>query len=221
MSNESRPKHPAVDWMPEFKPMNVVKRHSLAMHPGDAWHLAHWYEKPREDPSVPEVYTYTDLLSYEPGEEVAFHTSTTARKWTLQVYRDGNVPALVHEAKDLDGAFHATPARAYRVASRCVFEDGASFVQHHFFVVRPIDPAPKGRFLLILPTSTWLAYNDWGGANSYDGIDGDGADQFSPTLSTERPWTRGLVWLPPGAPSPLHPIKRSASAVPRRCRAQG
>ena len=24
MSNESRPKHPAVDWMPEFKPMNVV-----------------------------------------------------------------------------------------------------------------------------------------------------------------------------------------------------
>jgi len=238
MSNESRPKHPAVDWMPEFKPMNVVKRHSLAMHPGDAWHLAHWYEKPREDPSVPEVYTYTDLLSYEPGEEVAFHTSTTARKWTLQVYRDGNVPALVHEAKDLDGAFHATPARAYRdgcgwpvshrwrlpadlgsgfyrVASRCVFEDGASFVQHHFFVVRPVDPAPKGRFLLILPTSTWLAYNDWGGANSYDGIDGDGADQFSPTLSTERPWTRGLVWLPPGAPRLCDPIKRPAWEAPR------
>ncbi|MFX8883495.1 N,N-dimethylformamidase beta subunit family domain-containing protein, partial [Acinetobacter baumannii] len=71
----------------------------------------------------------------------------------------------------------------------------------HFFVVTPNDPAPaRDRFLLILPTSTWLAYNDWGGSNSYDGIDGPDGNKFSPVLSFQRPWTRGLVWLPPGAP---------------------
>lgn len=234
---DSAPKHPGIGWMPEFRPMNVVKRRSLAMHPGDAWHLAHWYEAPREDPAVPEVYTYTDAMSYAPGEEVAFHTSTTAKRWTLQVYRDGNLPALVHEA-NLAGTFYATPARAYaegcgwpvghrwrlpddlasgfyRVVSTCAFDTGQSFVQHHFFVVLPTDPNPKDRFLLILPTSTWLAYNDWGGANSYDGVDGEEGNQFSPTLSIERPWTRGLVWLPPGAPRLCDPIKRPPWSAPR------
>jgi hypothetical protein len=234
----SMPSRPESAWMPEYKPMNVVKRHSLVMHPGDAWHLAHWYEAPREDPSVPEVYTYTDAMSYDPGEEVSFHASTTMATWTLQVYRDGNRPTLVHEATGLPGQFQAMPKGAYRdgckwpvshrwklpddlasgfyrVVSTCESQSGANFIHHHFFVVRPVDPAPKARFLLILPTSTWIAYNDWGGANSYDGIDGAEANQFSPTLSFERPWTRGLVWLPPGAPRLCDPIKRPAWDAPR------
>ena len=33
MANDQQ-KHPGIGWMPEFRPMNVVKRHSLAMHPG-------------------------------------------------------------------------------------------------------------------------------------------------------------------------------------------
>ncbi|WP_255468897.1 N,N-dimethylformamidase beta subunit family domain-containing protein [Reyranella sp. CPCC 100927] len=225
--------------MPEYTPMNVVKRHSVAMHPGDNWHLAHWYEAPREDPAVPEVYTYTDAISYAPGSEVAFHSSTTAVQWTIQVWRDGVTPTLVHEATDLPGRFVAAPADAYRdgckwpvshrwqlpldlpsgfyrVASTCAAGTGASFLHHHFFVVTPADPAPpRDRFLFILPTSTWLAYNDWGGANSYDGIDGANRNQFSPTLSTERPWTRGLVWLPPGAPRLCDPQHRRAWEAPR------
>ncbi|WP_218578953.1 N,N-dimethylformamidase beta subunit family domain-containing protein [Vineibacter terrae] len=233
MSTESRRAS-----MPEYKPMNVVKRHSVAMHPGDSWHLAHWYEAPREDPAVPEVYTYTDAISYAPGAEVSFHTSTTAASWTLQVWRDGAAPTLVHEATDVPGRFVPMPAQAwrdgcgwpvshrwrlpedlpsgfYRVASTCTAETGASFLQHHFFVVTPVDPAPRDRFLLILPTSTWLAYNDWGGANAYDGIDGPDRNQFSPVLSIERPWTRGLVWLPPGAPRLCDPQLRRAWDAPR------
>src|SRR5690606_9815627 len=87
----------------------------------------------------------------------------------------------------------------YRVASACERSDGSRFLQHHFFVVRPKASAgqKKGKFLFLLSTSTWMAYNDWGGSNSYDGIDGPEADQFSPVLNTQRPWTRGLVWLPP------------------------
>src|ERR1700754_2540279 len=101
MSNTSGPRRPEAAWMPEYRPMNVVKRHSLAMHPGDSWHLAHWYEAPCEDPAVPEVYNYTDAMSYEPGAEVRFHASTTARQWTLQIYRDGSRPTLMHEAVGL------------------------------------------------------------------------------------------------------------------------
>ena len=238
MANETKPPFAGAAWRPEYRPMNVVKRHSLAMHPGDSWHLAHWYEAPREDPAVPEVYTYTDALSYAPGSTVAFHASTTAARWSLTVYRDGAEPTLVHEAADLPGAFHAMPRGAYRdgcgwpaahrwtlpddlpsgfyrVVSSCAVDDGRSFLHHHFFVVTPTTSDTAGRFLLILPTSTWLAYNDWGGANSYDGIDGPAANQFSPVLSLERPWTRGLVWLPPGAPRLCDPIKRPAWEAPR------
>lgn len=224
---------------PEFKPMNVHPRRVTVMHPDNAWHLSHWYEAPREDPAVPEVYTYTDAISYAPGAEVSFHSSSTAKAYTIQVWRDGHKPTLVHEVKDLPGHFHATPRAAYRdgcgwpvghrwtlpsdlpsgfyrVASTCDIGNGSQFLQHHFFVVTPNDPAPaRDRFLLILPTSTWLAYNDWGGSNSYDGIDGPDGNKFSPVLSFQRPWTRGLVWLPPGAPRLCDMPKRRPLEAPR------
>ena len=223
---------------PEFRPMNRRSRGTSVMHPGSDWHLSHWYEAPREDPAVPEVYTYTDDISFAPGEEVAFRSSSTAA-WSLEVYRDGVRPARVHLAENLPAAFHAMPDRAYRdgcgwpvahrwrlpedmpsgfyrVVSSCDLGNGSRFVQHHFFVVRPADPAPgRERFLLLLPTATWLAYNDWGGSNAYDGIGGPDGRQFSPVLSYARPWTRGLVWLPPGAPRLCDPVKRGPWEAPR------
>ena len=54
--------------------------------------------------------------------------------------------------------------------------------------------------LLAAATSTWIAYNDWGGSNHYEGITGPNQDLFSPVLSIERPWSRGFVLLPDGAP---------------------
>ncbi len=53
---------------------------------------------------------------------------------------------------------------------------------------------------MVLPTATWTAYNDFGGACHYYGIAGATEDKPSPILSMQRPWTRGLVWLPPGTP---------------------
>jgi hypothetical protein len=220
--------------------MNVRPRRSVAMHPDAAWHLAHWYEAPRDDPAYAEVYTYTDAMSYAPGETVQFHTSTTAPRWTLQVWRDGLTPTLVHEQADLPGEFFATPKGAYRdgcgwpaghrwqlpddlgsgfyrVVSICTIDAASQFVQHHWFVVRPVAAKPEGRFLLILPTATWTAYNDWGGANHYDGIDGPNGAQFSPILSNQRPWTRGLIWLPPGAPRLCdRPARRPGAALPHQ-----
>jgi hypothetical protein len=217
------------------------------MHADDHWLSAHWYEAPREDPAWLEVYTYTDAISYAPGEEVRFHASSTAPSWTLQIYRDGLRPALVHEATEIAGAFTPMPATAYksgcgwpvrhhwrlpsdlasgfyRVVSSCARTDGSRFVQHHFFVVRPTGTTRRAKLLLLLPTATWTAYNDWGGANHYAGIDGSEKNQASPILSLERPWTRGTVWLPEGAPricaspppgpwaAPRYPMKEWAFA---------
>lgn len=225
---------------PEFGPLNQRARPTGIMHPDQALHLSHWYEAPSEDPARPEVYVYTDGMSYEAGDEILFHASSTAQRWTLEVWLDGQEPQCVHVQEGIAGEFAPMPRQAYRdgcgwpeahrwrlpqdaasgfyrVAAHCERADGSRFLQHHFFVVRPAagQGARAGRFLFLLSTSTWTAYNDWGGANAYDGIDGPQENQFSPLLSNQRPWTRGLVWLPPGAPRLCDPVPRDPWEAPR------
>jgi hypothetical protein len=206
-----------------FNRMNVGPSYLGPRHADHSWNEVRWYDGPREDPAWPEVHTYTNAISYLPGEEVVFHSSTTASVWTLAIVRDGLHPVRVHLAANLPGHFTAAPKDAYshgcgwpaahrwripedapsgfyRVESTCARRDEGVFVQHHFFVVRPTERTTKGRLLHVLPTSTWMAYNDWGGANSYLGVSGPDANLASPELSLERPWTRGIVWLPDGAP---------------------
>src|SRR5690606_33149986 len=112
------------------------------------------------------------------------------KEWALYIYRDGLAPEIVHEVKAIKGEFVPTPKDAYkagcgwpvrhrwqlpedarsgyyRVVSTCLRNDGTRFVQHHFFVVRPTPATRKAKLLLLLPTATWTAYNDWGGANHY------------------------------------------------------
>lgn len=223
---------------PGLGPVNIGPRTIRPMHADDHWLSELWYEAPREDPEWPEVYTYTNDISYDPGAEVRFHGSTTAKSWSIQIWRDGLNPALAHRADDLPGAFAPapkdaykagckwpvvhrwtipsdTPSGFYRVVSSCARRDGSQFVQHHFFVVRPTKATRRGRFLLIPPTATWTAYNDWSGANHYFGVDGPERNQFSPILSLDRPCTRGQIWLPEGAPRiAVEPIP-GPNAAPR------
>ena len=199
---------------PDLGPTNVGPQSIVPMYADENWRNKIWYEAPREDPEWPEVHTYTDAISYEPGQTVVFHGSTTAQTWSIQIYRDGYKPTLAHRADAMPGQFTAapkdaykagcgwpvvhrwpipgdTPSGFYRVISSCLRKDGSPFVQHHFFVVRPTPATRRGRILMILPTATWTSYNDWGGASHYIGIDGPNGNQFSPVLSLLRPWTRG------------------------------
>ena len=193
------------------------------MYADSGWSDRRWYDGPREDPSWPEVHTYTDAISYDPGDTVTFHSSTYAPVWMLEVVLDGLEPQTVFKQDDLPGVFHAAPKDAYKagcqwpeslrwtipadarsgfykIISTCIRPDGGRYVQHHFFVVRPTEKTQTAKLLMILPTSTWMAYNDWGGASSYIGVDGADQNSASPELSLLRPWTRGMVWLPEGAP---------------------
>lgn len=194
-----------------------------------------WYHTASDDPICAEVHVYTDSQSYDPGDTVRFHASTHAPAWRLEILRDGATPETVHSSRDLTGAFTPVPAECYRygcgwpvlhtwavppdarsgfyrVRSACGRVDGTTFEQDHFFVVRPAAGHGAGRVMMILPTSTYMAYNDWGGANHYAGIAGVDGSGPSAVLSVERPWTRGTVWQPLSSPRLCQPPRAFGEA---------
>jgi hypothetical protein len=160
-------------------------------------------------------------MSYRPGERVLLHVSTSAPRYDLTIFRDGVTPATVIEQRGLEGRLHPVAADVsvtgchwpvalevpveatwrsggYIVHLTAHMTDGTMIDGHHVFIVRAGTAAAS--ILQVAATSTWIAYNDWGGSNHYEGITGSGRNLFSPTLSTERPWTRGFAFLPIGAP---------------------
>jgi hypothetical protein len=60
---------------PELGLINTLAAKPQAMHGDDHWMSKIWYEVPRGDPAIPEVHTYTDRMSYDPGEVVEFHST--------------------------------------------------------------------------------------------------------------------------------------------------
>ena len=202
---------------------------------------SNWYEFPSTDPDELEVWCYTDQITYAPGEQVEFHASTTADTFNIEVIRDGAEPRSVHQAEGLPGRWHETPADcslrgcgwpvAYRwvlpgdldsggylVVSTARNAAGEEVTHHHFFVVRSADPGQTANMLLVCATSTWIAYNNWGGSNHYEGNwKGQDVNEMSPVLSLQRPWGRGQAWLPAGAPRlPLEtrPVPGAAPIYP-------
>lgn len=203
------------------------------MHPvsGDRSYMEQrTYEAPRGDAAWAEVFVYADAISYLPGEVVRVHGSTNAAAWRIEVIRDGAAPVVVHRADGLEGRFSPMPEGAYQhgcgwpvlheialpedlpsgfyIIEASVARPQGRFVQHAFFVVRPTAATRRGRMLHLLPTCTYMAYNDWGGANHYAGIHGPKGDEMSPLLSFRRPWTRGMVKLPDHAPRITAPLRR-------------
>ena len=187
----------------------------------------HYFEAACDDPGVPQVWCYTDRFSYQPGDTVTFHVSTSAPVFALKIVRDGLNPQVMFEKAGLDGDFHCTPAECsvkgcgwpaaieleipatwrsgvYIVTTSIAAPDGRTIEHDHLFVLRARPGKPTAPRLIILTTSTWLAYNDWGGSNHYEGLTGPGGDQYSPEVSTQRPWARGFVKLPAEAPHVTH-----------------
>ena len=187
----------------------------------------HWFEFPSQDADKLEIWSYTDQLSYALGEEVAFRSYCSGGTFSLTILRDGAREEIVHRVEGLPGAMPPTPDDVYAkgadwpisyrwtipadlrsgpyvAVSRTENEQGEVREQHHIFVVRPAAEGPAGDYLLIFASSTWIAYNEWGGANHYQGIAGENEREFSPILSIRRPWARGFVRLPKGAPHAAH-----------------
>jgi hypothetical protein len=185
--------------------------------------LENFFESTGAAPPGNAIWCYTDQVSYTTGETVELHVSTTANTFHIAISRDGYSPQIVYEKGGLRAAF--TPAPVDASVSGCAWpvalkisipsdwRSGGYVVQitgqksgfsdsvhHHIFILRPKPATCTARLLLVASTCTWNAYNDWGGSNAYEGITGATGDQFSPQLSIQRPFSRGFVWLPLGAP---------------------
>lgn len=185
----------------------------------------HFFETPGGQPGGPELWTYTDSLSYAPGETVTFFTHATMSHYEISVDREGCTPTNVHQSGQRPGhkqitksdasvegckwkATHEwvvpdhTPSGGYVITTRAQNGEQDALEQHHIIFIRPTMDANarSQRLLLIACTATWNAYNPWGGSNHYAGVSGSDRGGMSPELSQKRPFERGFVRLPKGAP---------------------
>ena len=184
-----------------------------------------WYDAASDDPSVLQIWAYTSRLSCRVGEVIELHVSTTADTFDLDIARDGLETVPVHREPDLAGHWHATPHDAsaigcgwpvaWRMTIPATWRPGGYIITltarrgdemvtcDHVVLVGGPRHGAGAPVLLLAATPTWVAYNEWGGSNAYEGISGDSGDRFSTHLSLQRPWSRGFARLPPGAPRAL------------------
>ena len=182
------------------------------------------YERPMDDPSLLQLWTYTDRLSYAPGDTVSIHAISTAERFSIDVILDGATPRVIDRLEvragwqSLAAGFQENgcgwpvvhrwqvprdlPSGFVLLVARAAAADGTIREQEHGFAVRCAEPGERCHTLLVLATCTWQAYNEWGGGNHYM-ADGMGALTFAPRLTIHRPYSRGFMWLPANAPRRL------------------
>lgn len=198
----------------------------------------HFYEGPTDDLNDLQVWCYTSAHSYTAGETVNFHLSTTAKEIELEIFREGQHLVSVHKAAPIAGEHHTTPDDYYREGCGwpvgyqwkipgnqtsgfylvlCKVRNESGELQEHEagFFIRPEQGKPTAKILLIATTCTWTAYNDWGGTSHYVGHSDTYLAGKSPQLSIHRPWAKGLLSIPGGAPRKPHRYKVRPGDIPR------
>lgn len=192
-----------------------------------------WVEVPSRNGAI-AAWCYTDRRSYLPNETVHLHVSSNCDRVGLKIYRDGANRLLMHQTGVGAAGFHPAPDGAYEYgcdwpvfaqwtlpadtpSGACIVEvvdaNGAP-LGHHVFIVRARHKREHA-LVLVAATSTWAAYNDWGGANHYFGIHPGTPRGRAPILSARRPWARGQAWLPSDAPRSIN-TRRPGRAGPAR-----
>lgn len=184
-----------------------------------------YYDSASDDAAVLQIWAYGDSIACRAGERIVLRVSTSAERFDLEITRDGLVAETVHREQGLPGRFHPAPPdcsirgcdwpvgwsfdvpadwRPGGYVITLTARRGAETVTYdHIVLIGAAAGAVPAPLALVCATPTWVAYNDWGGSNAYDGIAGPNGDRFSPVLSTRRPWSRGFVRLPEGAPRTL------------------
>ncbi|MBX3568343.1 MAG: hypothetical protein KF914_09815 [Rhizobiaceae bacterium] len=183
----------------------------------------HYYEHPGMDGERGEIWCYSDRFSYRPGERVVLYVSSTSSAFDLEIARDGADFVEVLERRGIACGWQETPDQcsvegcgwretfafdipddwasgAYRLTLTAEGHDRRPIRCHHLVIVCPAPGRKPGRILQVAATGSWTAYNTWGGSNHYQGITGPDRNQFATHASTQRPWCRGFVLLPPEAP---------------------
>lgn len=174
----------------------------------------------------PAIAGYTDPMSVRPGEDVAFHISTDAKTYSLEVAREGTEREVVWTKESLAGEEHPVgddsgrPASAamygcnwpaalkltvpddwrsgyYSVIMRGTRDGHQSKPAEMFFVVRAAHPGRDAKILLELATNTYHAYNAWGGSCLYSGPNHARVAFNRPIAIFETPLLPGRDWYNP------------------------
>lgn len=163
------------------------------------------------------LQAYCTPLSTAPGEPTRLHVSTDAPWFEVEVARDGTGTDVAWRSERAPGSLHPTPddasARGCHWPMALEIPVETSWPSGYYrvtvsnpddradacFIIRPLlnDPAP---ILLVLATTTWNAYNDWGGPSLYTG---------GTRVSFERPFAEGFLVKP-------EPIGRMMQTEPDR-----
>src|SRR5687767_12296697 len=144
-----------------------------------------------DEPRPLYVEGYAAQLSYQPGDEVAFHISTSAARFAVEIARLGDKREVVWTGNDLPGSEHPVPEHAssrgcgwpvalkvpipagwrtgYYVATLRTEDRGGRYSQRGrrtaesdvHFVIRSANPGRDTKVLLQLATNTYNAYNNW------------------------------------------------------------
>lgn len=175
----------------------------------------HYFECASQDKDGSQAWVYSSALSYQSGETLVLHAMASAPTARLRIARDGVVPEIVVDTT-IATAFAETPfhasvlgcnwPHAFSQTIPATWKSGVYIVtvsvtghsSQGMFVVKAAQPAAK--ILMLLATGTWCAYNDWGGSNHYQGLTGPSQGDFAPCVSLLRPWAKGFVSWPEGAP---------------------
>jgi hypothetical protein len=145
---------------------------------------------------------YCSPSSVAPGEPVALHVSTDAGRFQVVVVREGSRRDVVWQGEGT-ARLHETPPDAaasgcgwpvaleipvgsdWRSAYHSVILTAGDERADAFLVVRPGDE--RAPAILVLSTTTWHAYNDWGGSSLYTG---------GTRVSFDRPFAPGFLVKP-------------------------
>lgn len=178
-----------------------------------------YYETASDDPARPQVWAYTDKISYAPGDVLRLYAISHTDQITVTIWCDGLVPEKVLSTT-IPGGFALTPADC--AMRGCDWPERAAITipdhwrsgvyrmtcevsghrSEHVFALRAKDR--KAPLVMILCTGTWCAYNDWGGSNHYQGLSGPSGHEFAAHVSLHRPWATGFVQWPADAPRIPH-----------------
>ena len=142
-------------------------------------------------------------MSVDPGEPVGLHVSTDAGTVCVEIARDGLVREAMWHGDDIVVGEHPVPENAssqgcgwpaaveiptdgWRSGYYAVTLTAGSERADAYLVVRPTRARPAS-LLLVLTTTTYTAYNDWGGPSLYTG---------GTRVSFERPMAKGFLVKP-------------------------
>jgi hypothetical protein len=159
---------------------------------------------------------YTNQVSYVAGDEIAFHISSAAERFSLEIARAGAQRSVVWKHNNIAGTRHPVPANAsshgcgwpvtltvkvpgdwlsgyYTGRMTAKLPDGKDAGSDLWFIVRSPRPGQETKILLQLATNTYNAYTNWGGYSLYayngrDKVQGRRVSFNRPTNSQFNQW---------------------------------